>query len=295
MDNPKQKIFLQQVNKIMWYTKNNLRLAQTQPDKLTEFKNWLKNKAPLFSNYIMAVNNDFDINDPNKEFEYTLTDYSKHKQSLNEISQKGIRLTRENQKAPEGAPPTAGTVTGYEDNEKGYSYTQELNANKTDFIEPASNNTTNNNSNDQNDRSGPTAKTPVKKEPTLLPDFIKNPQGQIVFKEESKEKLKTHLQTEAQQMGLSTNKFSTRFNNNINEQGYYIEIIMNHINNGQVNNYTPESRRMIADQILSERRDKRNIEQRMRGILSRPKSVDFKPVNDILFGQPKTENFFTGK
>ena len=275
----------------MWYTKNNLRIAQTQTEKLTQFKDWLKSKAPLFSNYIEAVSDDFDISKIDKEFEYTLTDKSKHKQTLDEISKTGIRLTRENkdrkqEKAPADTAPKAGTVTGYEGD--GYSYTQELNANKTEFVQPASNTTTTTTNN-----STPTSQ--AKQEPTLLPDFEKNDSGQIKLKDGSKLILESNLQTEAQQMGLSTNKFSNRFNNNINEQDYYKQIIMNHINNGQVTNYTPESRRMIADQILSERREKRNIEQRMRGILSRPKSVDFKPVNDILFGIPIREPFSTGK
>ena len=274
----------------MWYTKNNLRIAQAQTEKLTQFKDWLKGKAPLFSNYIEAVSDDFDISKIDKEFEYTLFDKSKHRQTLDEISKTGIRLTRENkdnilQKADPGEAPKAGNVSGYEDRDKGYSYTQELNANKTEFVQPASNNTTTN--------STPTSQ--AKQEPTLLPDFEKNDSGQIKLKDGSKPTLESNLQKEAQQMGLSTNKFSNRFNNNINEQDYYKQIIMNHINNGQVTNYTPESRRMIADQILSERREKRNIEQRMRGILSRPKSVDFKPVNDILFGIPIREPFSTGK
>jgi uncharacterized protein YeaO (DUF488 family) len=274
----------------MWYTKNNLRIAQAQPDKLTQFKNWLKDIAPLFSNYIKAVSDDFDIKNFNKEFQYTLTDDSTHIQSLDEISKTGIRLTRVNkdnilQKADPGEAPKAGNVSGYVD-DKGYSYTQELNANKTEFVQPASNNTTTTNS---------TPTSQAKQEPTLLPDFEKNDTGQIKLKDGSKPTLESNLQKEAQQMGLSTNKFSNRFNNNINEQDYYKQIIMNHINNGQVTNYTPESRRMIADQILSERREKRNIEQRMRGILSRPKSVDFKPVNDILFGIPIREPFSTGK
>ena len=81
----------------MWYTKNNLRIAQAQTEKLTQFKKWLENKAPLFSNYIEAVSDDFDISKINKEFEYTLTDKSKHKQTLDEISKTGIKLTRENQ------------------------------------------------------------------------------------------------------------------------------------------------------------------------------------------------------
>ena len=81
----------------MWYTKNNLRIAQAQTEKLTQFKKWLENKAPLFSNYIEAVSDDFDISKIDKEFEYTLFDKSKHKQTLDEISKTGIRLTRENQ------------------------------------------------------------------------------------------------------------------------------------------------------------------------------------------------------
>ena len=111
--------------------------------------------------------------------------------------------------------------------------------------------------------------------------------GKVQLTDDEKSKLDTYLQTEAQQMGLSISKFNTRYNIFINEQVTYKNIIMNHVNNGQVNNYTPASRQMIADQILKERKDLRLVEQRMRGIISRPKSVDFKPVNDILFGQPK--------
>ena len=235
----------------MWYTKNNLRIAQAQPDKLTQFKDWLKGKAPLFSNYIKAVSDDFDINKIDKEFQYTLTDDSTHIQSLEEISKTGIRLTRKNkdnilQKADPGEAPKAGNVSGYVDRDKGYSYTQELNADRTEFVQPASNT---NNNNNNNTNSTPTSQ--AKQEPTLLPDFEKNDLGQIKLKDGSKPTLESNLQKEAQQMGLSTNKFSNRFNNNINEQDYYKQIIMNHINNGQVTNYTPESRRMIADQILS--------------------------------------------
>jgi hypothetical protein len=136
----------------MWYTKN-LRIAQAQTDKLTEFKNWLKDKAPLFSNYIMAVGDGFDINDSAKEFQYTLNDGSIHKQSLDEISKTGIRLTRQNkvglqEKAPPGKAPIAGTVTGFE--EGGYSYKQELNSDKTEFVKPQAATTKENNSNSQN-------------------------------------------------------------------------------------------------------------------------------------------------
>ena len=138
----------------MWYTKNNLRIAQAQPDKLTQFKNWLKDIAPLFSNYIKAVSDDFDIKNFNKEFQYTLTDDSTHIQSLDEISKTGIRLTRVNkdnilQKADPGEAPKAGNVSGYVDSDKGYSYTQELNTNKTEFVQPASNNNNNNNNNNK--------------------------------------------------------------------------------------------------------------------------------------------------
>jgi hypothetical protein len=138
----------------MWYTKN-LRIVQAQTDKLTQFKNWLKDKAPLFSNYIKAVDNNFDINDINKQFQYTLQDDSIHTQSLDEISKTGIRLTRKNndgvqEKAPAGESPRAGNVTGLEFENGGYSYTQELNSDKTEFVKPQAATTQQNNSNSQN-------------------------------------------------------------------------------------------------------------------------------------------------
>jgi hypothetical protein len=138
----------------MWYTKN-LRIVQAQTDKLTQFKNWLKDKAPLFSNYIKAVDDNFDINDIDKQFQYTLQDGSTHTQSLDEISKTGIRLTRENkvgkqEKAPAGAAPKAGNVTGYELENGGYSYTQELNSDKTKFVQPRDATTQQNDLNSQN-------------------------------------------------------------------------------------------------------------------------------------------------
>ena len=59
-------------------------------------------------------------------------------------------MTRENkdnilQKADPGEAPEAGNVSGYVDKDKGYSYTQELNPDRTKFVQPASNTTTNNN------------------------------------------------------------------------------------------------------------------------------------------------------
>jgi hypothetical protein len=153
----------------MWYTKNNLRIAQAQTDKLTQFKNWLKDKAPLFSNYIMAVGDGFDINDNAKEFQYTLQDGTTHTQSLDEISKTGIRLTRENkdgrqEKAPPGVAPKAGTVTGFE--EGGYSYTQELNSDKTEFVKPEA--ATNLNSQGQPAQQAPLDTTGVKANQTQV-------------------------------------------------------------------------------------------------------------------------------
>ena len=297
----------------MWYTKNNFRIAQNDITESGAFnkkllEDYISLKQALHMDQVSAVliqpykknlfvqfkNKDGNAPETNKidekgqnnltgnEFEGQLSDIIKQ-----------IKLSE----YKDNINPDANPVQKFDPNKDYQPYNDTAAGLKTNnnSAQPAVNTSTPGSS--QLPVSGsqvPNGNTPA---PAAIPQAPNNPNfvlkdGKVQLTDDAKSKLDTNLQTEAQQMGLSTNKFSTRFNNNINEQKYYIEIIMNHINNGQVTNYTPESRRMIADQILSERREKRNIEQRTRGIFSKPKSVDFKPVNDILFGQPKTETFF---